>query len=193
MQAQGFQVEGEAGDAQGGHEFLIWEDRGAGPVEAFEEESDEEHPGPAEALLGDRDAERADTSSDEDTESSDEDERDTAEKESKESDEGDMNEGTGAPERHELVASTAGDEAHLWEDRQGNHGAQQVCSGASSLLLSAAYLAAYQLSIVLSLEPGAWDRPEVAISRCYCPYRVPRNPQQRDGRFGRMRMTRRFK
>jgi len=166
VQAQGPQVEGEA---QGGHDFLIWEDRGAGPVEAFEEQSDEEHPGPAEALLGDRDAESAGTSSDEATESSDEAETGTADKEGEESDEDVLVEGTGAPERHELVASTAGDKAHLWEDRHGNQGPQQVCSGVSSLL-SAAWLSAYQLSIFLLLDGTDQNlQYREVIARTGCP------------------------
>ncbi len=82
--AQANQQRIDTGDAQGDHEFLIWEDRGAGPTAAFDEESEEEDAGPAATLLADSDAH--DASSSEAADSSDEDEAGPAGEESEEED-----------------------------------------------------------------------------------------------------------
>lgn len=102
-------------DGEGDHDFLIWEDRGAGPVAGYYEESDEEHAGPAETLLAGRGAHEA--SSSEAADSSDEDEGAPAGEESEDDDpEGD---GIGPGEAPDLAdgEEPAGRGVQLWEDR----------------------------------------------------------------------------
>ena len=115
------------GATEGDHEFLIWEDRGAGPVA---EDSEDEHPGPAEALLGDGEADEAETSSPEASATSSEDDKSASENESEDDDEGVTADevpqpGTGPPEEQ-----PAGRGVLLWEDHQTGPSAREVQTSA---------------------------------------------------------------
>lgn len=127
---QAKQHEQADGATDDGHEFLIWEDRGAGPVENFADESENELPGPAEVLLSDRQTDEAGTSSLVASGSSSEDDRGTSEDEGEDDDQGaTANEapqpGTTAPEQQPPGRSVL-----LWEDRQRGSLAREVQNSA---------------------------------------------------------------
>lgn len=104
-------------EGEPGSNLLIWEDRKAGPVVAFDEDSDEEHPGPAEALLG-----RAASPPAEDDTASEGEHAAPAKEEDMSGDEEEERGPLAAAEERQQPASTL----HAWEDRRAATGDQQV-------------------------------------------------------------------